>query len=44
MIIGDNGANYWRQRPNFPPFRLNGNRLVIGDGKTWSRVLERVSR
>ena len=24
------------------PFRLNGNRLVIGDGKTWTRVLERV--
>ena len=26
------------------PFRLNGNRLVIGDGKTWTRVLERVVR
>jgi uncharacterized protein (TIGR02246 family) len=26
------------------PFRLNGNRLVIGDGKTWTRVLERVAR
>lgn len=26
------------------PFRLNGNRLVIGDGKTWTRVLERVGR
>jgi hypothetical protein len=26
------------------PFRLNGNRLVIGDGKTWTRVLERVRR
>ena len=26
------------------PFRLNGNRLVIGDGKTWTRVLERVER
>ncbi len=26
------------------PFRLNGDRLVIGDGKTWSRVLERVRR
>ena len=26
------------------PFRLNGDRLVIGDGKTWTRVLERVGR
>lgn len=26
------------------PFRLNGNRLMIGDGKTWTRVLERVGR
>lgn len=26
------------------PFRLADDRLVIGDGKTWSRVLERVSR
>ena len=26
------------------PFHLNGNRLVIGDGKTWTRVLERVER
>lgn len=26
------------------PFRLNGNRLVIGDGKTWTHVLERVAR
>lgn len=26
------------------PFRLNGNRLVIGDGKSWTRVLERVER
>ena len=26
------------------PFRLNGNRLTIGDGKTWTRELERVSR
>jgi hypothetical protein len=25
------------------PFRLTGNRLEIGDGKTWRRVLERVS-
>ena len=24
------------------PFRLEGNRLVLGDGKTWTRVLERV--
>jgi hypothetical protein len=24
------------------PFRLTGDRLVIGDGKTWTRVLERV--
>ena len=24
------------------PFRLEGDRLVIGDGKTWARVLERV--
>jgi len=24
------------------PFTLNGDRLVIGDGKTWTRVLERV--
>jgi len=24
------------------PFRLDGDRLVIGDGKTWTRVLERV--
>ena len=24
------------------PYRLYGNRLVIGDGKTWTRVLERV--
>jgi hypothetical protein len=24
------------------PFRLKGNRLEIGDGKTWRRVLERV--
>ena len=24
------------------PFRLDGDRLVIGDGKTWSRVLERI--
>jgi Lipocalin-like domain len=24
------------------PFRLEGDRLVIGDGKTWTRVLERV--
>ena len=26
------------------PFRFDGNRLVIGDGKTWTRVLERVVR
>ncbi len=26
------------------PFQLNGDRLVIGDGKTWTRVLERVVR
>jgi ketosteroid isomerase-like protein len=26
------------------PFRLDGDRLVIGDGKTWARVLERVGR
>ena len=26
------------------PFVLTGDRLVIGDGKTWTRVLERVSR
>lgn len=26
------------------PFRLKGNRLVIGDGKSWTRVLERVER
>ncbi|MBL0923614.1 MAG: lipocalin-like domain-containing protein [Sphingomonadaceae bacterium] len=26
------------------PFRLDGNRLVIGDGNTWTRVLERVVR
>jgi predicted ester cyclase len=26
------------------PFRLEGDRLVIGDGKTWTRVLERVVR
>lgn len=26
------------------PFRLDGDRLVIGDGKTWTRVLERVMR
>lgn len=26
------------------PFKLSGNRLVIGDGKTWTRVLERVVR
>ncbi len=26
------------------PFHLEGNRLVIGDGKTWTRVLERVER
>ncbi len=24
------------------PFRLEGNRLLLGDGKTWTRVLERV--
>ena len=24
------------------PFRFEGDRLVIGDGKTWTRVLERV--
>lgn len=24
------------------PFHLDGDRLVIGDGKTWTRVLERV--
>jgi hypothetical protein len=24
------------------PFRLEGDRLVIGDGKTWTRVLKRV--
>ncbi len=24
------------------PFRLEGDRLVLGDGKTWTRVLERV--
>ena len=24
------------------PYRLDGDRLVIGDGKTWTRVLERV--
>jgi hypothetical protein len=24
------------------PFRLEGDRLVIGDGKTWTRMLERV--
>jgi hypothetical protein len=24
------------------PFRVEGDRLVIGDGKTWTRVLERV--
>jgi len=24
------------------PFTLKGDRLVIGDGKTWTRVLERV--
>ena len=24
------------------PFRLDGDRLVLGDGKTWTRVLERV--
>jgi Lipocalin-like domain len=24
------------------PFRLEGNRLVIGDGKTWIRVLEKL--
>lgn len=26
------------------PFRLTGDRLEIGDGKTWTRVLERVRR
>ncbi|HEV7234444.1 MAG TPA: lipocalin-like domain-containing protein [Sphingorhabdus sp.] len=26
------------------PFTLSGDRLVIGDGKTWTRVLERVVR
>ena len=26
------------------PFRLDGDHLVIGDGKTWTRVLERVGR
>ena len=24
------------------PFRLTGDRLEIGDGKTWRRVLERM--
>jgi hypothetical protein len=24
------------------PFRLEGDKLIIGDGKSWSRVLERV--
>jgi hypothetical protein len=24
------------------PFQLKGDRLVIGDGKTWTRILERV--
>ena len=24
------------------PFRLEGDRLVLGDGRTWTRVLERV--
>jgi hypothetical protein len=24
------------------PFRLEGDHLVIGDGKSWTRVLERV--
>ena len=24
------------------PFRLEGDRLVLGDGKTWTRVLERM--
>ena len=24
------------------PFKLQGDRLEIGDGKTWRRVLERV--
>ena len=24
------------------PFRLDGDRLVLGDGKTWTRVLEQV--
>ncbi len=26
------------------PFRIDGNRIEIGDGKTWRRVLERVVR
>jgi hypothetical protein len=26
------------------PFKLDGDRLVIGDGRTWTRVLERVTR
>jgi ketosteroid isomerase-like protein len=26
------------------PFRLDGDKLVIGDGKSWTRVLERVRR
>lgn len=26
------------------PFQLTGDRLVIGDGKTWTRILERVGR
>ena len=34
--IGYTGTNQRR------PFRLDGDRLVLGDGKTWTRVLERV--
>ena len=45
-IVSDNVltdvANGYADTAQSRPFRLNGNRLVIGDGKTWARVLEPV--
>jgi ketosteroid isomerase-like protein len=37
-------ANGYAGTEQHRPFHLNGDRLVIGDGKTWTRVLERVGR
>jgi hypothetical protein len=40
--VQSDSANGYAGTDQPRPFRFEGDRLVIGDRKTWTRVLERV--